>query len=183
MKKFMYLSIIVMCLAIILLAGNARAAWRIALYADSNFTVCETSDSVAILKVYAVLVDNQGSMGVSFKIHGPTGEAPPQWVSDNFGDNIHHGNTQDGVVILYPCTEGQKLLATITYIGRGGSFPCSYFEVKPAHIGMIGGIDCFFYQESVGQHYLYINPDGSCHCNAPVPSQASSWGRIKSLYR
>jgi len=121
------------------------------------------------------------------------------WTSAHFvnvGDNV---NT--GVAVTYNggCNASPLLIGTISYFAHGDTPPCAYLRVIPdpsAVSGRIEGADCSLNKTFPEGWPLAVNSDGTCSCGAvlggggpimppcnPVPTEETSWGKVKALYR
>ena len=156
---------------------------RITLYSDIDFTETTSSDSgPGILTVYAVHEDVPDAVACWFKVVGQAGFTGT-WVGETVHVSGHFADTRTGIHLVYVTCQPLPLhLVTITYVVNGTSANCSALVAVavegPDSEIRVNGCDGFgrYAEGSV----FCINPDSSC---LPVPVEATTWGKIKALYR
>jgi hypothetical protein len=95
------------------------------------------------------------------------------------------GGSQTGIAIAYgACLAAPIHVLTIQYFASGITPPCCYYPVVPdpnLPSGQIEVVDCaetiVFATGGVG----IINPDATCDCD--VPTQDTTWGKVKSIFQ
>ncbi len=164
----------------------AQTQGSVLLFSDSAYTQCSLQDVGSQMHtVYVVHFDKVGAQALgtlAIRSVGATGlsyvgEAVP-WMSI--------GNTQLGLDVLYgACLTGPVLVCRVFYMGDGTTPECSYFAAVGADLGIpITAVTCDSSTTVVplaGQ--LIVNPTASCLCDLTTPTEATSWGRVKALYR
>ena len=125
---------------------------------------------------------------------------------------LFEGSAEPGLTVCYnACYTSPVLVTTLIYFGQGLSLPCSYISVEAhpeALSGRVEKLDCDGAVLSISGFTSPLNGGVSCPCfvsplsqdkNAepstkaprkpgsfplcqPVPTEASTWGRIKALY-
>lgn len=159
---------------------------KIDIYADMNHSSCELFDNVQppVVLVYYFLSGAAQSNAVRF-----SAPRPACWLGATFaGDSGPHtrvGNSQGDWSIAFGfCLSGTVFLAQTAYLVSGQGVPCCQLSAVASPYGSFEYLDCSFRQFPVttGQK-LTINPDASCHCSQPLATEATTWGRVKSLYR
>lgn len=175
------------------LAVNARAQpiHHVSLYSDPAHTIRYAQDvAPGVLTVYAVHEAEPIIPGVSvatsldFRIAQSAGFTGV-WLSEST-THLFLGSSTAGIRFAYGgCLELPTRVLEVQYSTFGTSESCSYLEVvgHPDEIcgsNAICAFDCDFeYHVPVGGR-LYINPTTEC---SAVPVAATTWGKIKSLYR
>lgn len=152
-------------------------------FSDPAASDCGIDDTVVGVKVvYIFHVNTTGATGVQFSAPNPPC-SQMTWVSDQPEFPITFGDSQSGVAVGYgTCRTGTFLIMSIYFLGNGTTSPCCYYPVMPdtrEPADMIG-VDCNYDKYSLSSGSAIINPTVNCQC--AVPTEESSWGRIKSLY-
>jgi hypothetical protein len=169
--------------------GNAASISRISLYADAASTECTLADiesrlaEVFVVHHVGALAGN--SVVIRFQLSASTGFTG-SWVQDAVSAGMFAiGTSPDGVQIHYQaCRTGDVAILRVTYQLSGTSSPCSFLPVEPyPGDDLIEPMDCSFTSHSPVGGNLFVNPNESCPCEEPVPVQATTWGRVKALYR
>lgn len=174
---------------VILLFCALRAAEagvpKIDIYADVDQTSCELNDNVQppVVFVYYFLSGATGATAVRF-----SAPKPACWLGATFaGDSnpyVNFGTSQgDWSIGIAPCRSGTVYLGKTAYLVSGQGTPCCQLSAVRSPYAFEYA-DCSFVTHPVatGQK-LTINPDASCHCQQPLATEATTWGRVKSLYR
>lgn len=176
--------IVVTSLGILLCASAAIAQpGGINLFSDPTYTDCHFYDAGPGLQhVYVVHVFTPGVTA-------------SQWMLVNNGmlctylaessPFITIGDAFSGISVAYgACLAYEILLLDISYFCNGLSPACATITVEPdpaAPTGTIEVVDCAA-NKLVGMGgVLWVNPDGTCSCI--IPTESTSWGRVKALYR
>jgi hypothetical protein len=167
------------------LSSGARLQERgaVVLFSDPGYTSCSIVDDGNMQHmVFVVHIDDSGVEGLSaLRIDNETtltylGESVP-WLS--FGD------TRLGLTVSYgQCIAGTILVCSVNYMGHATSPSCSYIYAAPDGSGLpVNAVDCLPVLVYPALGRLVVNPDQSCLCVSPVPTEGTSWGRIKALYK
>ncbi len=153
----------------------------ISLYSDSLFTTSEASDTApGILTVYVVhdkMTTANGHVGTWFMVSGGGG-----FTGTLLDETVPHpvflGSSPSGIIIAFgTCLSQPQHLLTIRYVLSGTSATDSYLQVLPhPDDGRIIVEDCNFWNNPATGGALTVNP-------SVVPTEATTWGRIKALYR
>lgn len=183
MKKVLLLT-----LGLLVFASAAFAqVGGIGLYTDTpGYVNCQLVDAgAALVPIYAVAKYNTGSTGGQWMLVLGGG-----WNCTYTGEIVHMptsiGSTQAGISLGYGgCLTGDVLLVTINWFCSGLSPACAFLEVVPdpaTSSDTIELVDCSFsLVENCPGSKLYVNNDGTCDV-CGLPSQQTSWGKIKTLY-
>jgi hypothetical protein len=165
---------------------------------------CGLSDRSAGLAVYYVVhIFTPGAVGVEYSAPAPWC-LKAQWLSDTNAFPVTIGNSQVGVSVGYgTCRVGPILVQSINYFVRGLTPDCCCYDIRPHPIN--GGpnmVDCTDNLLVASAARGIINSTTNCPCNAclspacveafssqiggcikpPVPADATTWGRVKSMY-
>ena len=197
--------ILLLALGIVFSASLAFGqAGYIGLFSDAAHTNCNlTINDVEGFKrvyVYHMLAAGTTASMFGIKTTGLTGdidnECDMTGITNQFtlviGDPFFeppYDTDNAGVAYSYgSCiTTGLIYLARINFYCMGITIPptCSMLEVVAAPDAPTGTIEVVGCADDkmIGNGFrMMINPDGTCICGIVVPTQDSSWGKIKSLY-
>lgn len=183
---------VLMCLALApnLAAGNPiPVGGPISAYADpTGADVCLYDTGVGILDVYIVhnttLTYPQGASASQFAAPKPACLAGTYLDESSPFPTV--GNSQTGIAIAYGgCqSQGPLLILTIRYAVTGNTPAGCAYEVVPDPAdptGAVTFVDCSSTVQETWGGVAFINGyDPLC---APVATEETTWGRIKSLYR
>jgi hypothetical protein len=167
-------------------AVHAQNDGAILLFSDSEYDECYLVDvAIGQHEVYMVHVDYDGVRGSDFGISQFEGGGLT-YVSESIPWSSV-GTVAQGVSVLYggDCVVGTVFVGTVVYSGNGTSPPCSYLKPRPSGMDRPAAIAINCQNEIVLplEGRLYVNPDPTCPCDATVPTEGTSWGRLKALYR
>jgi hypothetical protein len=162
---------------------------HIGLYTDAAGGGCDLDDAAqGIVDIYVVHKNTPGAAACQFMVQPSIG-----FTATHVGDATDYlfiGNSQTGISIAYmECLAAPINVMTISYLFDGTSSACGYLEVVPDPAAIPSAIlvvDCaepFAHKLVATGGRVYVNADGSCPCQAPVPVQNETWGGIKALYR
>ena len=162
-------------------AGSAAQA-RIDLYADAAMSGCEILDTGPMFLEVHMVYSGPAANAVRFRA-----PKPECWVGAMFvGDIIPFistGNSQLDLMIGFgDCLSGQVHMGFARYYATGQAMTCCVLPVLPAFQFVYS--DCGYAEHplAAGQSVV-INPNEACRCQQPLPTEPSTWGRVKSLYR
>jgi hypothetical protein len=181
MKRAALLTVAMLCVASLVFAQGGT----IGAFSDMGGTDCYITDGVAgLLPIYIVHVNTPGATASQFYAPTPACMVGATFLSDSPSFPVAIGGSQTGIAIAYgACLSAPIHVLTIQYFAAGLTSPCCYFDVLPdpaVPSGQIEVVDCV---ETIvfatGQSGL-INTDGTCECG--VPTQDTTWGKMKSLY-
>jgi hypothetical protein len=163
----------------------------VSLFSDPNGDSCTLiDDKEGPLTIYVVnkIPPGFGLVDSRFRVASSEG-FNANYVSEVILMPFHLGDLRAGIEIVYNyCYTGTLLLATMTYMGHGGSSSCAYLEVLPHPESYTGGIDvmdCYFSTlegSTLGRLLVNTSP-GQCSPWCTVGVQSSTWGAVKALYR
>lgn len=189
------MKIIVICIVVCSLcavpAVSMGQSGTIGLYADAAGTICFVDDSAAgYFMVYVVIAHLPEMASALFQIV-PSADFTPLYIAEvsPLPRVAIYGDSQTGIDITFgECLTSPQQVLTVTYQRFGTSPPCSYLRIGPNPRWeytrpIVNGCPPDFPLFEPTPLRLYMNPDGSCPCNLPVPVKPSNWGRIKALYR
>jgi hypothetical protein len=173
--------------------ATAHAQGFVGIFSDTRGCPCEVTDrgGIAILTVTVLHVDAlSGARGSRFSAVRP-GCFAASFLSETSPFQTI-GNSQVGIAIDYGrCLTGTFRLLTITYLAYGTTPDCCIYAVHPdptAPSGRIEAVDCNDQIAFLPEWVEIINSNVTCQCTAgpdycyPVPTETSTWGRVKSLY-
>jgi len=184
--------------AVLLSSASVRAA-TMSLWGEYFF--CTLQDSPGLRTVYVVQEFSLGTTAVRFKIVSDP-SITMTYVSETHPFAHSLGNTQEGLSVCFDdmCLTGTTIVAEIKYMGYGTSAPCSFIRVVPHPLAeTLDMMDCAFNPQAMSAYRLEV-PGGCNYCVShmgppdsypgtpmgfgcePLPTRASTWGRIKSLY-
>lgn len=175
---------------------GAFAQAQIDLYADMAMSQCElTDESPALQSIHMFFVGTDAASAVNFAAPRPACWQGATWLTDMVPvPRATLGNTQtDWTTTLnaegFPdCRTPPVYLGAMLFSTTGGALPCCEIGAVFPPV-TIGGppftyVDCGFVSHSlVPGRKLVINANDSCRCQASLAVEASTWGRVKSLYR
>jgi len=174
MKRYVLLAIVFFTLPRVATAGE-----KLLLYSDATMTSSSISDDTPrIANFYVVNTDMTGQVGLRFSVKPGPGFTGV-WLSDNSSYSTV-GNTPTDISVGYGlCLPGPVLVVTVSYQLFGTSSPCSELRVAPADgfpVVVAASSGCFFIEVPI----LEI---GRIDVNCPLATEATTWGKVKSLYR
>lgn len=163
--------------------GVLAQGGSIGLFANGSATECGVDVTPSfILTVHLVHVNasvpvcgaifrvvEPGCFGGTFlSIQGPfpetfMGTGAGGWIANYFG-----------------CGQTPIYFGTITYFTGPGASACCYFTLQPDLIYGLVTWDASFQTLPATGGTLILNPNSSCMCD--VPSNETTWGRVKALY-
>jgi len=166
----------------------------IALFTDPAAWECNIiDDAPGIVQVYVVHLLTAGALASNFGIadyrHNLT------YVGWEAAHSVTIGsNPYSGVAVSYDagCLPAPIPIGTITYVKSGTSPDCGEIRVvrDPATVsGLIEGVDCSFNTTFPAGGRVRVNGvPGAwgldyCGCGFHVPVEATSWGKVKAMYR
>ena len=166
-----------------------RGLGSIDVFTDLTSFSCDFTDTGGLLQVHVFVTHaNDGTTAAQWMM-----KIPSAWTylgtTSPFQTVI--GDPLNGISIAYgQCLTGDFLIATVNFLGDGGSPVCSHIRIVPdptAPSGLIEIVDCqtepekwLFYPLGVG----VVNGDARCPCGGwPWPVQETTWGKVKALYQ
>ena len=154
----------------------------ISLYSDSLFTTSEASDTApGILTVYVVHENARepAHVGVEFMVNGGGGFTGT-WLDETVPHPVFVGSSPNGIIIAYgTCLSPPQHVLTIRYVLSGTSATNSYLQVLPHSdepTQRIIVVPCIGFRDPAAGGTLTVN-------RSVVPTEDTTWGRIKALYR
>jgi len=176
------LAIILVQLAVVGVAGAAA----VDVYADINHTTCALYDNVQppVVYVYYFLSGATGATGVEFAAVKPACWTGATWVGDST-PYVSIGRSQtDWAIGFQGCRQGTIFVGTSAYVVSGTGTPCCQVRAHISADQHFDYADCTFtVLPLMTGTSVTINPNASCACQQPLATEATSWGRVKSLYR
>jgi len=181
MKKALLLTLVLMVSASMAFAQGGS----VGIFADAGGTDCNLADVLpGLTPYYVVHVYHAGATASQFSAPIPTCMVAAIWLSDTAVFGVTIGNSQTGVAIGYgTCQVAPTHVLTINYFVQGLTPACCRYPVLPdpnVPSGKIEVTDCGFNPLFATGGMGIINPDGTCNCN--VPTEDTTWGKVKSLY-
>jgi hypothetical protein len=179
---------LVLSLALLLLAGvaSAQTYGYIGIYADPMAINCNLTATIGSTMMAYVFHVGAPTRGIEFEATEPAGlmflaftgatgvlyiDTPPNGFAGGF-------SLADGSCLDSPHYYGMAIYTVIGMID-----PCTIWHVGPHPVsGGPWAVDCANVQHLAGEFDATINGDASCFCGQALPSEESSWGKIKALY-
>lgn len=174
--------------AITLLASNHTvvAQGTIGLFADNSGTSCNIIDAgPGNFSVFVVLTNHTGTFGCDFRIESEMG-VTASVTGESSPFTVLGGTAETGVTIVTApigCIAAPAHVYTVDYFGFGDSQTCSKINVVANINSNPPGtniINCSGIKSAASTESITFNPDGQCNC--AVPTEETSWGRIKVLF-
>lgn len=180
-------------------ATSSIAIW------DGTYPDCFTIDTPGLHTVQVVHRFSIGTLAARFKVVSDPGMTMT-YVSETHPIAHSLGNTQDGLAVCYDeCMGGSMVVAVITYMGYGTTTsPCSKIRVVPHPLAeTLDVVNCDGQPEVATGTHLEVRTSLSGGCNyctshmdattypgsakffncVGLPTEPSTWGRVKELYR
>jgi hypothetical protein len=152
---------------------------------------CAITDSApGLLTVYVLHVGATGGVTACQYIAAKPECMTATYLSDTNPFPVTIGNSQIGVSIGYgTCRSNVVVVQQISYFASGTTPACCVYPIKcdPYGVdactsGLIDIVDCNFDAALAKGQSGVVNPTGACACVDIVPTEESSWGRVKALY-
>lgn len=184
MRKSLVVSVI---LLVSVTGGRLHAQPGVmSLYADPAFTTCNVANPSAVQYAYVVLDATSGATAVQYALSDNTGGAIV-WLADQYMFPLVLGNSQSGVAVSFGgCLQGQIHVQNVVYTVESEPGICTFIEFVPdpgAPTGGLEAVNCSQVKWAPESDILTFRADGTCWCSTIRPVEASTWGRVKSLYR
>jgi hypothetical protein len=161
---------------------------KIELFSDASGTSCDLYDQSAGLRsVYVFLTGPVPSSAVRFKA-----PRPDCWVGATFVGDVTSfttiGSSQiDMSVGFGACLTPPIRVDQINFFSAGTANACCQINAVAPELPRfpLEYLTCDFGEVLIPPdgRKVTINPNDSCHCNQPLAIEATTWGRVKSLYR
>jgi len=132
-----------------------------------------------------------------YVVHHLTNSVGSQWRVDNPNPLLlligafpapgvlNIGDPATGVVTAYGgCFAGPFYVYRLTFFNQAFG-PCMRLSIVEDPIsvtGQVESVDCTFNVVVASGMTSYINGDGTCPCEHPLPVEETSWGKVKALY-
>jgi hypothetical protein len=166
------------------IATPAFSQEKIELFADANRTACEISDQGGVVTLHVFLTGPDTATLAAFRAHVPDCWQGATWLSD-FTPYVSIGTSQgEWSVAFGQCLTPPVHVGEISVMTTGTAPSCCEYKIQQPISFPLQYVDCAFAETnaSAGQ-VVIVNPTPACHCQLPVATQSSTWGRVKSLYR
>jgi hypothetical protein len=184
-------SVVLFC-GVLLLAGGAVAqvdVGRIGVYGDEDASSCQIQDRAqSYVYAYVLHTDAQEANIVSFALDHDPG-LNMMFLSVTLNPALLYlGNPVTGTKVSYVgCkTSFPQLLATLRWNGDGTTTECAAIRPVPNPDdtrGIVYAVDCSTNIRPLSTDPGWVNDTGDCPCTPPVPTETTTWGRIKSMYQ
>ena len=177
---------LLLCILTALFARQARGQTsKIELYADATMSSCELVDQgTALRSIHMFQTGPMKSSGARFKAPKPACWVGATWVGDITAFVATGSSQVDWSVGYGVCLQLPVHIGQINFFATGGALPCcEIVAMQPAPFPFVY-TDCEFNELplAAGQKVV-INPNESCRCQNPLAAEATTWGRVKALYR
>ena len=157
-------------------------AGSIGVFADPQGMECNLRDRISGYSYYYLVhLKTGGATGCSFRAPKPacsTGD----FLFDEEVFPMTSGTSQSGVWVGYDgCYTGTIHVLTMVFFTYGSSESCCYWPVLgrlPLH--PILALDCFDQPMFPSGGQGIVQSRAKCNCN--VPTEDTTWGRVKALY-
>lgn len=192
MKPFLLL----VFLALMVPATAFSQAAQFALSSEANGPNCLVVDDQPGIVVVHMFVENAGDViAVQYAAPKPDCWAGATWIGDNMAFPVTIGDTQmndpRGMSVAFgQCLPSPVYLGSMTFQTSGAGAPCCEFDVIKVLLDLhpeIPGpimVVCPNTNQVVGlSSGAVINAGPECGCNSVLPTEASTWGAVKQLYR
>jgi hypothetical protein len=184
MKKALILTIVMLCTASVAFAQLGS----VGTYADPAGADCNVvDDSQGLLGIWIVHTMTT-STAVQYSAPQPACFATASFLSDTNQFPVTVGGSQAGVAIGYgACLNGPIATLLMNYFATGLTGLCCEYPVLPdpnVPSGTIEVVDCAgAVQQGATGLVNTINGDATCNCDAPLPTEDTTWGGVKELFR
>lgn len=165
---------------------------KIEIFADQTMSSCHLTDNGSgIRSIYVFQTGTDKATGAEFSVPKPACWANATYVGESIATPfLAIGNSQTDLSIAYTaCLQPPIYIARIDFV-MGASPPvCCEYRVEPGSMASPPDIlvaDCNYIPRSVLEGgSLIINGNSSCPCGqgSSVQVQATTWGRVKAIYR
>lgn len=181
MKKF----VLTIALVALLASPSYAQLDAFGLYADNQGLNCNITIPVfAPSTIYVVHKSPNGATGSQFKVVAPTSAT---FLSTGGGVGnaafLVIGDPYTDLSLAYTsCVSGDFLVWNLSFFATAAVPDCSYISIVPAPGKPYAiTVNCNFAELEAYPGQGIISPTGACSCN--VGAEASTWGKVKSLYR
>jgi hypothetical protein len=184
-----------------------QADYRLEFYGDEALSSCELAMTTpGIVKVH-MLVTGTGNLAfIQFKAPKTACMGSAVWITDAWQQppmRAYDGNTQgtvgQGVDVIFECHPLPVYIGSIWYSISEPAQSCCRYEPLPgsrhgeitfpgymtiglwSHCAEVPHPDLT--QAPMSGKGIVINPNETCVCSGPLPTQQSTWGSVKALYR
>lgn len=182
MKKVMLLTLVMMFAASLAYGQGGL----LAVTADPAGTNCALADFPGLLTYWVVHLYTAGSTASQFSAPMPGCLIGGIWLSDTAQFPVTIGSSQTGVAVGYGvCLASPIATLAINYFGNGLTGNCCPYPVLPdpnVPSGEIEVVDCLNSLVFAAGATTMINPDPTCPCDQAIPTEETTWGKVKSLY-
>ena len=160
----------------------------IGVFGDPAGMTCDIYDYVpAVVDVYVVHVFTPGASACQFMVDDSG--VYMMYLAESVNPfYIGIGYSRSGISIAYNgCVPSPNMVLTMTYFFQALTPPCSYIKVVPHPTASPPGLyvwDCAFPAPNMltaTGGTAIVNPTASCMCD--VPTEETTWGKIKNLYK
>jgi hypothetical protein len=160
----------------------------IGLYTNAHGVNCDITDMApGLLQIFVVHTDLATASAAEFAAPVPACMIGTTWLADTEVFPVSLGDSQSGVSIGYgACYASPVHILTINLLTSGTSEQCCIYFIVPNpnnQDGRIQTVDCLLNLLNAEGRAAVINPDGRCACGGPLPAEATTWGRVKAMYR
>jgi hypothetical protein len=179
---------IVSLVCLLLFASDAAAQNSIAIYEDPAGTYCNILEVVPGVRTFYAVLHTTGATAVAFSAPLPSCTNGMTILAELGPCPLCIAGTIPGGawVSFGECVTGAAVAVSIQVFAFGLSSQCCAYPVLP-HPNLASGkiemVDCDDNTVFLvgGTSYFNVNPS-VCDCFVPLPTEQTSWGRIKALY-
>ncbi len=165
--------------------GAFAQTGSLAVAGDLSGADCNLADIPGLCTYYIVHLSAPGATAAQFSAPQPGCMTAALWLSDTPVFPVTIGNSQSGVAVGYgECLTSPITVLSINFFCQGLTGPCCYYQVLPDPNGPSGTIEMVDCDNQlltgVGGIEGIFNSGPGCDCAVGV--EASTWGKVKSLY-
>lgn len=189
--------LLVFLLGLALLVGARARANDLAMASESDgLGSCVLPSDNGLFVFYVVHWPSTDAAGVHYQIS--TCQSTLVWIADTFMPGMTvNGDSKSGVDVQYPaCLTGPIAVQSVAFFGTGNSPTDSAIKLLPHPASQSGQVEadrCDGGIDLLSAGGVCIKPV-TCFCNQlgppyhsipclTVPVEASTWGRVKAMYR
>jgi hypothetical protein len=158
------------------------------IFGDPGGADCAVYDTQpnTVVSVYVFQLFAPESFAAQFSVPIPACAVGLTWLGDTHVFLATIGESPTGIAMGFgACYSTPVHVLTINYFGMGASEECCLLRVEPDYRETPPGIymtDCDFVMFPATGGAAIINPNEGCPCIS-VPTQETTWGRVKALYQ
>jgi hypothetical protein len=172
---------------VVFLAADAAFADHIGIYGDPVGSSCTSAlaQPPTVNNAYVIHKYTVGTTGVRFKVNDQSGLFH-EYATTPYLEGGGAGAPYTGSSLAYGnCLNGQLLIYTLGFLWFGQPISCGPMSIVQDPLEPMGivAFDCNFAPHLATRSAFYWNPAVACW-DCPLPAtEATTWGKVKALYR